>query len=218
MDIPETLVDLLSQIEDKMLPALDHTVWERAAYYHLLSKALLRVTRMVDCTISGLASTLGISDTKAREVLRAMHQKGSICIDSKSRTGHVVRVFVPADLELPASEAEAPPDLESLDFYNGRRYLKALLRREEGRCFYCLREVSADTLELDHVDPLANGVDHSYRNIVISCHECNKLKQDLQPIQFFRQVLRRNLLSEDEFEDRLARLNALKLGDLVPKI
>ena len=46
-------------------------------------------------------------------------------------------------------------DIEELDFFYGRKYLSELLIRENWQCFYCLKTISEETCELDHVVPLA---------------------------------------------------------------
>jgi HNH endonuclease len=67
--------------------------------------------------------------------------------------------------------------LGKFDFFADRLYLAALLARENGACFYCLRQVRADNCQLDHVVAQAGGMNNSYRNIVVACHECNTTKQ-----------------------------------------
>ncbi len=209
---------LLSQIEDTLFPKLGLTVWERAVYYHLLRQTWVLDREKTQCSIAGVALAVGISDWKAREALRSMHAKGCIKIEERSRTGHEIRVFLPSELKLPVEPEPPPPDIASIDFFTGRRYLSALLVRENSRCFYCLREVTLDTCELDHVNPLADGRDNSYRNVVVSCHECNKLKQNLTGEEHLRRVFRKSLLSEVEFQERMAALEALRKGDLVPEL
>ena len=159
-----------------------------------------------------------MSDWKAREALRSLNQKGCIRIEDRSRAGHEIRVLLPSDLNLPQKTNEPPPDVASIDFFAGRQYVDALLARESSRCFYCLREVTRDTCELDHANPQVDGFDNSYKNIVVSCHECNKLKQDMGAEEHFRRVFRRNLLSDSELQERMAALEALRKGDLVPDL
>lgn len=211
-------ISLLSQIEDSLFPKLGLTVWERAIYYHLLRRTWVLDQDKTQCSVAGVAVAVDISDWKAREALRSMHAKGCIKIEDRSRAGHEIRVFLPSELNLP-TEAEQPPmELASIDFFTGRQYLDALLARENSRCFYCLRDVTRETCELDHVNPLADGMDNSYRNVVVSCHECNKLKQDLKGEEHLRRVFRKSLLSESELQERMAALEALRKGDLVPEL
>ena len=62
----------------------------------------------------------------------------------------------------------------------------------------------------------ANGRDNSYRNIVCACHECNTTKQAQQAADFVRGLYRKGVLSQTELENRLAALEQLQAGKLVP--
>jgi hypothetical protein len=63
-----------------------------------------------------------------------------------------------------------------------------------------------------------NGGGNSFRNIVASCHQCNTRKQGRSAEEHLRQLFRKGLLSELEFEGRLHALEALKDGQLRPDI
>jgi hypothetical protein len=107
-------------------------------------------------------------------------------------------------------------DLADVDFFTGRRFLAALMARENGKCFYCLRSIDSSLCELDHVNSRVNGTDNSFRNIVCSCHECNTTKQAQNPSDFLRLLYRRGMLSQAELEGRLGALEQLQAGMLIP--
>jgi 5-methylcytosine-specific restriction endonuclease McrA len=109
-------------------------------------------------------------------------------------------------------------DIEEIDFYSDRRYLAALMDREGRRCFYCLLEITEENCELDHVVSQLYGGSNDYRNIAATCHGCNTRKQQSAADDFLRLLLRRGLLSEDEFSNRLNALVALKEGKLAPHL
>ncbi len=211
-------VQLFSDIEDSLFPHFHLSVWERAVYYHLLRNSRVVDQQTVRRSLSQIAVALEISDFKVRDVVRSLNQKGCVEITNRSRTGHTVRVLLPSELNLPVASEDPPVSIDEIDFFAGRGYVVPLLARESGRCFYCLREVTQETCELDHVSPLASAKDNSFRNIVVSCHECNKLKQDMAADQHLRQLLRSSLLSETEFQERLAAIEALKRGELAPEL
>jgi 5-methylcytosine-specific restriction endonuclease McrA len=108
--------------------------------------------------------------------------------------------------------------LEELDFFNGRRFLAALLAREHGKCFYCFKAITPATCELDHVQSRINGSDHRYRNIVVACHDCNTTKQETAAQDFLRSLYRKGKLSEAELAERLQALEALAAGKLQPSV
>ena len=96
--------------------------------------------------------------------------------------------------------------------------LNALLKREEYLCFYCLADVTENNCELDHVVPQSQVEDNSYRNIVVSCHACNRKKGDQEVSSYLRTLLRQNLLDEVEFQSRIEAIKTLKSGELLPII
>jgi hypothetical protein len=109
-------------------------------------------------------------------------------------------------------------DIETVDFFTNRLYLAALLARENGACFYCLRHVRHDNCELDHVVARVDRTNNSYRNIVVSCHECNTTKQAQEAADFIRFIYRRGVLSQTDLEGRLSSLELLQAGKLVPEV
>ena len=109
-------------------------------------------------------------------------------------------------------------DIASLDFFTGRIYMAAILMREKQACFYCLRILSAETCELDHLVPQVERSDNSYRNVVASCHNCNKAKGSSPASDFLRARYRAGLLSEEELASCLSTLEAVQSGALVPEL
>jgi hypothetical protein len=70
------------------------------------------------------------------------------------------RVLLPAELGIgrPEPQSHDLANLDALDFLTGRIYVVAMVDREKGRCFYCLRSIDAGTCVLDHLVPQVNGV------------------------------------------------------------
>jgi len=119
----------------------------------------------------------------------------------------------------PAKEENATAvDIESLDFYAERRFVRALIEREGGSCFYCMREVRADTCALDHVVAQVTRADNSYRNVVVTCHDCNSNKQGHDGREFLRALYRKGMLSQEELIQRMHAIEQLEAGSLVPDI
>ena len=109
-------------------------------------------------------------------------------------------------------------NIEDIDFFNGRKYVSSLIEREQNKCFFCLSGISEENCALDHVISQLNGGSNSYKNIVAACHKCNTRKQSSEAEDFGRDLYRKGLLSESEFEGRMSALEALRNGDLKPAI
>ncbi|KAF0206699.1 MAG: hypothetical protein FD171_2255 [Actinobacteria bacterium] len=209
-----------ADIEDLLAPQLALDTWERTLYYHLLRHTRLKGIASAHFAVGPLSTGLPISDFKVREVLRSLDAKGCIRIEDRSRHGHLIHVVLPSELPVLVRESREAPDIdiEALDFFSGRRYVEALLARQDDACFYCLRVISPESCELDHLVPQAERLDNSFRNVVASCHNCNKAKGSTSVVDFFRTRYRSGLLSEGELQSRLAVLAAIQSGELVPDI
>ncbi len=209
---------IIKQCEDHLFPALKLTVRERVLYYHLLRHTHFEGKPAALVAILPLANAMGVAESSAREDIRTLNERGCIKIEDRSRNGHLVRVLLPEEIEgvVPKNAPLVELELDGLDFYSGRRFLTALLARESNRCFYCLKSVRPESCELDHVMSRANGTDHSYRNVVCSCHECNTTKQAQAATDFLRTLYRKGILSQAELGDRLSALEQLQAGQLVP--
>lgn len=210
--------EIYKDIEDKLLPHYQCDIWERGLYYYLLGQTRVRGLESITVPLSQISNALRCSDFQSRKTIRSLADKGCIELE-QTRLGHFVKVLLPSELSLPEKATEETAiDIETIDFYKNRQYLPALLKRERGQCFYCLRDINEGSCELDHVESQLNGGGNSYRNIVASCHQCNTKKQGGSAEDHIRQLFRKGLLSEKEFEGRLSALEALKDGQLQPEI
>lgn len=216
----EGLDQIFADIEDLLIPGKNLDVWERALYYHVLRHTRLVGKRSAMFAIAPLSKSVGMSDFKVREVIRALHEKGCIEIEDRSRVGHSVAVKLPLEINgIARPEAVfRSVDLETLDFFNGRTYVSALLDREAHLCFYCRKKITAETAELDHVVPQVIRVDNSYRNIVVSCHGCNKAKGDSDATDYLRRLFRDGLLNQAELSEGLSAVAAIGSGERVPRL
>jgi len=216
MDLTKTLKD----IEDHLAPRLGLDVIERAVYYHLFRHTHLLGKDAGLFALLPVGKAIGISESSVRERIRSMNEKGCVSIQERSKNGHLVRVFLPSEIPgiVPAEQRAAPIDVASLDFFTDRKYVEALVHREDGRCFYCLCTITSDNCALDHVIAQVHGVDNSYRNVVAACHGCNSEKQAIDAATFLRTRYRQGLVSSEELQNRLATLDRLQTGQLIPEI
>ena len=142
---------VIEQCEDHLFRRLKVSVRERALYYYLLRHTRLVGRNQHTFPLSSLAKAVGVSESTARGDIRNLGKRGCIQIDERSKSGHLVRVLLPSEITggLPSdAESPAPLNIESLDFYTGRRFIRALIAREGNACFYCLRSISEDTCVL----------------------------------------------------------------------
>jgi 5-methylcytosine-specific restriction endonuclease McrA len=103
-----------------------------------------------------------------------------------------------------------------LDFLKHPSLRRAIHLRERGLCFYCRGRLTVRTRCIDHVVPLAELQDNSYRNLVSCCRKCNSQKSDLPAADLFRRLHDEHCLTAVELAARLRVLDALVAGKLPP--
>lgn len=65
-----------------------------------------------------------------------------------------------------------------------------LCGRQWVECHYCGEHLTAKTMTLDHIKPVARGGGKSQSNFVPACRTCNRMKSDIPYGDFIRQVAR----------------------------
>lgn len=207
------------EIEDSLFPKLNFDSWERMLYYFFLRHTYGEEQPSYRFGIDTLAELVSVSTDTIRKTIRKMDKKGTIRILDRGREGHLIKLVLPS--EIPGIIQEEKPrelDLISIDFFSGRKYVANLLKRENYKCFYCLRKIAENSSVLDHVEPIVRDGDNTYKNIVVCCHECNSIKREVSGEVHLREIYRAGLLSPDEFQGRIDALSRLKAGTLLPDL
>jgi CRISPR/Cas system Type II protein with McrA/HNH and RuvC-like nuclease domain len=62
--------------------------------------------------------------------------------------------------------------------------------REQGKCYFCGKEVLLKKVSLDHYLPKSAGGPNDSFNLVLSCKRCNKLKKSTIPKDYGEVLLR----------------------------
>ena len=66
---------------------------------------------------------------------------------------------------------------------------RALFRRDENICLYCGNQFHHSDLSRDHVNPISQGGEDSWANVVTACKRCNNHKGSRTPEQAGMQLL-----------------------------
>jgi 5-methylcytosine-specific restriction endonuclease McrA len=217
--------EIWKQYEDLLIPRLRLTVIERAVYSHLLRHSRLEGKQRLRFSILWAAQSSGLSTTSVRKGVRQLAAKGALRLTERSKRGHVIEMRLPEEIrEVRASgsaeerRAQTPETakLEAADFLETPARREAIYARDGGRCFYCLRRVTAARRCIDHVIPQARQGNNSYRNLVASCAECNAQKCEQRAEDFLRWLYREGSLGAGELKERLGALQKLAAGALQP--
>jgi len=213
------------QFED-LAPRLRLSITDRVVYSHLFRHSRLEGKLRLQFSILWLARGTALSHNTVRWAVRRLIARGVLRLVERSKAGHVVEVRLPE--QVPAAPPGPIPrrplcpircdTFEELDFLKHPALRRAVHLRERGRCFYCLNRLTALTRCLDHVIPLVELQDNSYRNLVSCCRKCNSQKSDLPAADLLRRLHDERRLTVVELTARLRALDALVAGKLRPPV
>jgi len=96
------------------------------------------------------------------------------------------------------------------DFFHDRNKRIEILKRDEYKCFYCLRELKQSDFCLDHIFPQSQGGHDWKSNLVSSCKECNTKKNAGDADSFLKTCYREGLIEQSEFWKQTKKLQKLK--------
>ncbi len=231
--------DVLKEVEDYLFPKMELSQRDRSLYYHVLLHTRFAGKDSGLFSLPPLSTALGIAERSIREGMRILQDKGCIRIDEISRRGHLIRAFLPSEIDglVPTTEFTQPIDLEPMTEEDpiplppvksnlnappqpergnlndlpqpDGGNLNALLAKEAGHCFFCLRKLPQGTYKAGPTAP-GLGMNHLDRNVVVSCPECASQKQGTTDENFLRQLYRKGFLSAGELEERLLMLGNLQ--------
>ena len=216
---------VIRDFHDVVAPKLD--TYQQAIYWYLLRHSrvedLPRVKVGFKSARKKIARGVGKADTAmsegtAYEKLRDLEGLGLVTIEAVEHRGTVVKVFLPQEVEWVriARLGPGPAPAEPEDFFEIESNRQRVFRREGGRCFYCTRKVSKDTVVIEHVRSRPEG-DNSGTNVVAACRTCNNRKGSRSADDLLRLLYRDGLLDDSEFAAARERLRALAAGELLPE-
>jgi hypothetical protein len=204
--------------EDSLVPRLRLSVIDRAVYSHLLRHSRLEGLRRLQFSIKWLARGARLSPGPTRAAVRRLFAQGVLRLLERTKAGHFVEVRLPGEIRVARAPSPSPRavPLGAPDFLQTKALRQAIHAREHGRCFYCLRRVTAAARCLDHIVPRVRRGQNSYGNLVSCCSECNSHKGEKRADDFLRSLYRERRLTAVELAARLRALDALASGKLLP--
>jgi len=220
MNIEKFLIDF----QDYMAPTMD--VYEQSIYIYIVRHSRLIGQNDAVIGFKSARKKLGYGVGKAKtppsegvcyERLTSLSEKGYIKVLSSERLGTRIHAYLPEEVpSLCKIESENTQiDIEDMDFFEVAENRKFILKRESHKCFYCKAKLNSENYIMEHIISRPKGT-NSYRNIVASCRTCNNKKGAEEVSTFVRILYRENLLSQEELQDVMAKLEKLKNGELQP--
>lgn len=201
-------------------------VYEQTVYLFLLRQCFAAETFEINIGIKSCRFRMGfgagnskkpMSETTATKQVASLNEKGLLIHLGSDRFGTRLEIIPPTSSKgfIPESLDKTPPNPVEFDCFNDTANRRAIVKRENGRCFYCLSALDTANTVMEHVVSRPDG-GNSYLNIVASCRSCNNKKNSSDAEDFLRTLFRSNLIDESELADRFIELKNLRLGLLVP--
>ncbi len=217
----------LAEFHDYCVPTLD--VYEQSIYLYVVRRSRLigkyEVTIGFKSARKNLAFGIGTAGSPPSEntcyrKIRSLCEKGLLEIVSSDHSGIRIRAYLPNEAGLIPDEIAAGNkklDLEEMDFFENPELRATLVKRENGKCFYCNCNLDTNNYVIEHVISRPKG-DNSYKNLVAACRRCNNRKSSDDASDFLRTLFREHQLSEEEFKTAIGSLELLKNGELKPEV
>lgn len=211
---------------DHLAPTLD--TYEQTVYLYVIRKSRLIGKSDAVIGFKSARKEMGfgigqsgspMSEGVCYQKLRNLESKGCVKILESQRSGTRVQAFLPSEIAglVPPPETERQLLLEEMDFFSVEENRHRIPEREGGHCFYCSRSIGEDNYVIEHVVSRPEG-DNSYRNLVAACRQCNNRKGGRAVEDHCRNLYREALITAEEFQEVLQRVEALKGGKIVPPV
>ena len=194
------LPELVASIVDYLQPALQP--YEAAIYWHMFRHSIIATgdvfvrvsTRgMQENVIKSFRmdrpeATLALATV--RDSLAGLVTKGAISLAGDvNRDGTPYRIHLPEEIALcreamAKTQKEQLPQIDpkrELDYYNIKENRLKVFERDKYLCHYCQKQLTRFSATLDHIQPVSEGGDNSYDNLVTACLLHNS-QRNAQPI------------------------------------
>jgi len=217
------LSHLWLEMENELFPALSFDGTERVLYYFLFCRSHLLGRRTVRFSLPQIAIATNLSWFKTRHGAIQLQAKGCVRVRHRNQSGTLWELALPRQILGPKRRlAQLRRNaLEEIDCSTDRRARMAILLRERGQCFYCLRKITRNSVVLDHVVPRVRGGTSSFRNMVACCQQCNFDKGTGRAANFLRKLYRIRRLSYAELSHPRSALTRITRGQFrisLPKL
>ena len=184
------LPDLICSVVDFLQPSL--YPYEAAVYWYLFRQSILASgTQYTRASVRGMMQGVitsssgqsnGLSYGAVQKALQGLEDKKAISKAGETkREGTLYKIHLPE--EIPSCQELMKQDhklehiqidpKKELDFYNVRENRIKVFERDDYKCHYCKKQLTRFTATLDHVQPVSEGGDNSYDNLVTACLHCN---------------------------------------------
>lgn len=197
------LPQIIKDIVDFLQPAL--SPYESVIYWFIFRHSFIetgdsfarvsstRLSKGIGSKFKRDEKPVRASDKAVSDNLRALEEKGAIKKTGETtREGTLYRIFLPEEIELCKQrmqlyQVEQLPIVDprkEQDYYNIKENRLKIFERDKYLCYKCNKQLTCFNATLDHIQPISEGGDNSYDNLVTCCFHDNS-HRGAKPISDF---------------------------------
>lgn len=186
------LPQIIASVIDFLQPLL--SPYESVIYWFLFRHSIIETAdRYIRVSNSQIAQGIGskfksgdkvkvASDKAISDNLRClMEKKVIVIVGDTNRDGTLYKINLPEEIELciermKKSRVENTCHVEQkkdLDYYNIAENRLLIFERDGYVCYKCRKQLTRFSATLDHIQPVSQGGDNSYSNLITCCLHCN---------------------------------------------
>jgi hypothetical protein len=195
-ELPEIITSVVDYLQPLLLP------YECAIYWYLFRHSILLTgENYVRVSTRGLGKpktviksssgqSEGISYGAVQDALSGLESKGAIKkVGDTNREGTLYQIYLPEEIEICQQRMkeviiEQLPIIDpkkEADYYNIKENRFKVFERDSFKCHYCDKQLTRFSATLDHIQPVSQGGDNSFDNLVTACLHCNS-KRGANPV------------------------------------
>jgi hypothetical protein len=187
-ELPEIISSIIDYLQPLLLP------YESSIYWYMFRHSILidgdnhiRIStrglgKPKTVVKSSSGQSEGISYGAVQDALRGLEEKLIIKkVGDTNREGTLYEIYLPEEIEICRARMkeitieELPiidPKKEA-DYYNIKENRQKVFERDGYKCHYCQKQLTRFSATLDHIQPVSEGGDNSYDNLITACLHCN---------------------------------------------
>jgi hypothetical protein len=185
-ELPSIIGDIVDLLQPLLLP------YEAASYWYMFRHSILKNGDVyVRVSVRGMAKNIitsssgqseSLSYSSVQNALTGLENKEVIKkVGDTNREGTLYQIFLPEEIKI-CQERMVEKQVESLpivdpkkelDYYNIPDNRIKIFERDGYKCKYCEKQLTRFSATLDHIQPVSEGGDNSYNNLMTSCLHCN---------------------------------------------
>jgi HNH endonuclease len=187
LELPSLVAQIVDFLQPRLLP------YEAAIYWYLFRHSIVaHGTQRARASVRGLGEgvitsssgqTAKLSYRAVQDALHGLEQKEVIRKDGDTtREGTPYFIRLPEEIpwcaeQIKSAQPKSVPtpvdESRDTDFYNIPENRLRVFERDGYVCYKCGAHLTRFSATLDHIQPVSQGGDHSFANLVTSCLHCN---------------------------------------------